>query len=367
MAARRRSPRFPNVDRRIRRLVDGGVSIHFFYRPLGLVKGRLPDPSDPEFASAYAGRVHEFNHRHKPNPQARDLGDLKTLLRSTSEWREISVSQRQSYERSFEAIKARWPDTTILRGVMDNARMRPVILTWFQGFKGTPATANMHKAGLSRLLSFAVDRGLLDRNLALGIRRISTESRSAIVWDPEHIALAQSKMTPEMAGAVMLAYTTAQRQGDLISLTWNDVTTDGLTFRPAKQQKRSRQRLFVPIYDELTDALKLLPRRGVHVLTTKSGRPWNVHTFRHEFKIACRACGLPDELRFHDLRGSALKAFADAGASELEIRAISGHSMKSLPGALGSYIDSWRSLAEGAVRKRENALRTKSANGACKR
>jgi integrase len=295
------------------------------------------------------------------------LGDLKTLLRSTPDWIAISPSQRKSYERAFEAIKRRWPDQTALRGVMDNPKMRPVIMGWFQGFKERPATANMHKAGLSKLLSFGVDRGVLERNVALRIRRISTESRAGIVWSPEHIALARGKMPPEFAGAVFLAYSTAQRQGDLVGLTWNDVKPDGVTFRPAKQQKRFNQRLMIPMYEELEAALALIPKRGVHVLTTKAGRPWNIHTFRHEFRNACRAAGLPENLHFHDLRGSALKAFADAGASELEIRAISGHSMKSLPGALGSYIDSWISLAESAVRKRENVARTKSANGGRKR
>jgi hypothetical protein len=132
-----------------------------------------------------------------------------------------------------------------------------------------------------------------------------------------------------------------------------------LALRPAKQQRRARQRLFIPMYDELTEALALCPRRGPHVLTSANGRPWRADTFRHAFKTACQELELPNELRFHDLRGSALKAFADAGASELEIRAISGHSMKALAGALGSYIDAWKSLAEGAVRKRENARRTK--------
>jgi hypothetical protein len=85
----------------------------------------------------------------------------------------------------------------------------------------------------------------------------------------------------------------------------------------------------------------------------------DIHTFRHEFKEACRAAGLPDGLRFHDLRGSSLKAFADAGCSELEIRAIFGHSMKSLQGALGRYIDPWRGEAsQSAVEARENADRT---------
>ncbi|HZZ90556.1 MAG TPA: tyrosine-type recombinase/integrase, partial [Caulobacteraceae bacterium] len=181
----------------------------------------------------------------------------------------------------------------------------------------------------------------------------------AIVWTPEEVELARREMPAELAAAVCLAYATAQRQGDLLSLTWTDVTDDGVIFRPAKAQKRSQQRLLVPIYDELREALALCPRRGVQVLTTAAGQPWNPHTFRHEFRDACKGAGLRPGLRFHDLRGSALKAFADAGASELEIRAISGHSMRSLPGALGSYIDAWKSLAVAAVRKRENARRTK--------
>jgi hypothetical protein len=95
----------------------------------------------------------------------------------------------------------------------------------------------------------------------------------------------------------------------------------------------------------------------------KSGRPCNIHTFQHYFKQACVAAGLPEDLHFHDLRGSALITFVDVGCTELEIRAVSGHSMKSLAGALGSYIDAWRSLAEAAVRKRENANRTKVQTG----
>ena len=108
------------------------------------------------------------------------------------------------------------------------------------------------------------------------------------------------------------------------------------------------------MYDELEAALKLVPRRSVTVLTTVSGRPWRLDNFRHSFKQACREIGLPEALHFHDLRGSAIKAFADAGCSELEIRSISGHSMRALPGALGSYVDAWRSLAQSAVTKREN-------------
>jgi integrase len=304
-------------------------------------------------------RVQQHRDRNAPNVNACTLGELKHLLRASAEWRGLSGSQRQSYERAFQAMAKRWPDSTLLHGVMDDRRMRPVMIAWFQSFKDQPATANMHKAGLSKLLSFGVERGRLERNLALGIKRLPTGNRAAMVWTAEQVHLAIEKMPVELGAAVALAYATAQRQGDLLGLTWGDVGPEGVVFRPAKQQKRSSQRLIVPMYDELEAALALLPRRGLHVLTMKSGQPWNTHTFRHYFKEAAAAAGLPGDLHFHDLRGSALKAFADAGCSELEIRAVSGHSMKSLAGALGSYIDAWRSLALSAVAKRENANRTK--------
>ncbi len=137
----------------------------------------------------------------------------------------------------------------------------------------------------------------------------------------------------------MTADGSAPRRSSL-SLTWSDVSESGrhLSTRQAAARKRSRQRLLVPMYDELSEALALCERRGPHVLTSANGRPWHPDSFRHAFKKACERAGVPGELTFHDLRGSALKAFADAGASELEIRAISGHSMKALPGALSQPI-----------------------------
>jgi integrase len=219
----------------------------------------------------------------------------------------------------------------------------------------------MKLAVAARLLSFGVTKGHLDHNRALGIQRMYSANRAHQVWTPDQIDVFCGGAPVELAVAARLAYVTAQRQGDLLRLTWSDVSDDGVRFRTSK----TGVRIFVPMYDELRDCLAEIPRRAVSVLTTASARPWQVDTFRHEFRNACRAVGVGEGLHFHDLRGSALKAFADAGCSEPELRSISGHSMKST-GALANYIDSFSSLAVNAVRKRENALRTKIANQNCK-
>ncbi|HEY9217666.1 MAG TPA: tyrosine-type recombinase/integrase [Phenylobacterium sp.] len=245
---------------------------------------------------------------------------------------------------------------------MDNVKMRGHVEAWHRSMAANPRTADMRLAVLSRLLSFGVARELLAHNRALGIRRIYKSARVRSIWTSEEIDKFCEAATPELTWAVRLAYATGQRQGDLLSLTWNDVSDEGVTFRTSK----TGVRLFVPMYDELREALAGIPRRSIQVLTAPAGRPWTADNFRHEFRRACSAADVGAGLHFHDLRGSALKAFADAGASELELRAISGHAMSSLSGALSSYIDAFRSLAEAAVRKRENAHRTSFANRGCK-
>ena len=59
-------------------------------------------------------------------------------------------------------------------------------------------------------------------------------------------------------------HATAQRQGDLLKLTWTDVSAEGVTFRTTK----TGVRLFIPMYDELASALANILRCGVQLLTS---------------------------------------------------------------------------------------------------
>lgn len=350
------------VDKRHKRLADGSWVTYYFYRPLGLAAGRLPsDIDDPEFYAEYARKRADWQARNTPNPQPLTLKELKTLFKSSRSFTALSASSRKDYAAALDAFVAEFGSDTRLRSGMDHVRMHAHIEAWHEGMQATPRSADMKLAVAARLLSFGLAKGHLDHNRALGIRRMYLANRAHRLWTPDHIDTFCSGAPAEMAVAARLAYVTAQRQSDLLRLTWSDVSDEGVTFRTSK----TGVRIFVPMYDELRTCLAAIPKRAVSVLTTSAGRPWRVDNFRHAFRDACRRVGVGDGLHFHDLRGSALKAFADAGCSELELRAISGHAMSN-SGALGSYIDAFKSLATNAVRKRENALRTKLANQDCK-
>jgi len=61
------------------------------------------------------------------------------------------------------------------------------------------------------------------------------------------------------------------------------------------------------------------------------------------------------DLHFHDLRGTAVTMLAEAGCSNAEIAAITGHSMQHVETILTKYVSLTKDLAQSAMAKLENA------------
>lgn len=70
---------------------------------------------------------------------------------------------------------------------------------------------------------------------------------------------------------------------------------------------------------------------------------------------AARWCSAIKDLHFHDLRGTAVTMLAEAGCSNAEIAAITGHSMQHVETILTKYVSLTRDLAQSAMAKLENA------------
>ncbi len=178
---------------------------------LGLPKAACRTRAIQSFAQAYADRVREHRSSaratvRRADPWRAQSADARIL---PGDWGQLSGSQRKSYDRAFEAIRSRWPDDTPLRGVLDSARMRPVIIDWFESYAVTPATANMHKAGLSKLLSFALDPRAPRPGRNLGPwRQAGSPQRAAqrSSWTSEHIPRLRPRSMPvELRAALQLA------------------------------------------------------------------------------------------------------------------------------------------------------------------
>ncbi|MDP7427644.1 MAG: tyrosine-type recombinase/integrase, partial [Alphaproteobacteria bacterium] len=110
----------------------------------------------------------------------------------------------------------------------------------------------------------------------------------------------------------------------------------------------------LPVHQELKAMLDGMEKTATVILTTETGRPWRGGHFRSKWREVTLRAGL-DGLHFHDLRGTAATRLQEAGCSDREIAAITGHTGSQISAILDKYVARRRSVAVAAMRKFENA------------
>lgn len=117
--------------------------------------------------------------------------------------------------------------------------------------------------------------------------------------------------------AVQLALATAMRRGELLSLTWEHIDLVGRTaFLPDTKNGDART---VPLSSVAVQVLASLPRHISGVVL-----PVKALTLDAAFKRGVKSAGLED-LRFHDLRRTAITRMAEKLPNVIELAAVSGH------------------------------------------
>ena len=101
---------------------------------------------------------------------------------------------------------------------------------------------------------------------------------------------------------------------------WQHVRGDTIAVR----QQKTGTPLVLPIHPELKRALTAAPRNNLTFLVTEFGKPFSAAGFGNWFRDQCNLARLP-QCSAHGLRKAAATRLADAGCSEHELMAITGH------------------------------------------
>ncbi len=127
------------------------------------------------------------------------------------------------------------------------------------------------------------------------------------VWTREQVAavvsVAKNAGRPSLGLATLLTYWFGHRQSDVLGLTW--------TALEAKVINTSKTGVVLPVdasvYPILAAELHATQRTSTHVIVNEStSRPYNQHTFRHDWRDMAERAGIPWDLQFRDLRATAL-------------------------------------------------------------
>lgn len=231
---------------------------------------------------------------------------------------------------------------------LNDRRARGEFKQWRDQWAKKQRTADYAWMVLARIMSWAKDRGRIPLNPCERGGRLYRSDRSQIIWTESDIVRFCAVAPDHLKLALMMGLWTGQRIGDLRVLLWS--AYDGFFIR--FEQSKTGRRVAIRVGTPLKAVLDTLPRRATTILTTERGTSWTHFGFQSSWRKAVARAGIGD-LHFHDLRGSAVSRLAEAGCTEAEIAAMTGHSMKDVGRMLDQYLRRSEGLAEAAILKLE--------------
>src|SRR5262249_33660889 len=144
-------------------------------------------------------------------------------------------------------------------------RTRGIFMAWRDKIAATSGRRQADYAWsvLARVLSWALDRGLVAANPCTHGGRLYRGSRRESIWPDVDEAAFLERAPKHLHLPLHLALWTGQRQGDLLRLPWS--AYDGTHIR--LRQSKTGARVVIPVGAPLKAVLDAVPKRSTIILT----------------------------------------------------------------------------------------------------
>ena len=223
-------------------------------------------------------------------------------------------------------------------------------------------TANMTATVSSVLFNTAVELELIPNNPMKHVTKMQTQPRK-VMWTEDQVRLfldtAYGEYKWRSIGLIVhMAYSFAQRIGDMRTLEWSNINFEGR--RLDLEQSKKRAEVHLPIKDSMYRMLEQqrkdfgfqkyvaphpYPRGGRYAIYSDIDIGVQVNQVK---KVA----GLPKDLTAMDMRRTAITEMVEAGVDTTQIMAVSGHNS---PNSMRPYIKHTYKSAANALDRREES------------
>lgn len=329
-----------------RRLASGEVRTHFYAWRGGPKMEAEPDT--PEFIAEFQRLTKD---RDRPTHHDGTFQAIITAYQRSPAFKDLAEVTRTGYVQRIRKIERMFGDLPVR--ALDDPRIRGEALDWRDSIAATAGTreADYCLTVMARIVSWAHDRRTIRENHLARPGRLHKGSRVDIIWSDTETAAFLAAAPPHVALPFRIALATAQRETDILRLTWK--AYDGAVIR--LRQSKGGKWLTVPITADLRavlDAAKA-KRNGPVICENSRGKPWTLDGYKTSFANAKAAAGIVNRT-FHDTRGTAVVNLALSGCTVPEICSITGHSPNDANSILSKhYLGPDLRLAESAIAKLE--------------
>jgi len=331
----------------VRVFPSGGKSWVYLYRKDGAQKrltlGTIDTMNLAEAHAAYESARLQVKNGGDPAAvkqckiQAEKAAD--TLKQLAAEYIEKWAKPRKrSWKEDQRILDHDIIDAWGMRKAKDITRRDVILLLDKIVDRGAPISANRTHALLHKMFRFAVGRDIIPFNPCADMPKPSVEHQKDRVLSNDEIKthwhgiMTSTEMSDLTRYALLLQLTTAQRQGEIASMRWNEINGDMWTISAERAKNGLAHR--VPLSPQaiaLLDAAKEIsgeseylfpsPKAG-HIAPSAVGKALRRHLKELKEPIT-RAC--TEWFTPHDLRRTAATKMTEAGINRLTVSKVLNH------------------------------------------
>lgn len=238
-----------------------------------------------------------------------------------------------------EALLAKF--TTLHGKRIDEIKRADVVKACDTIHKSAPVSANRALAHLKHLMTWCVERGMIDASPIAGMKPLSKErSRERVLSDAELGALwaaADAEGYP-FGECIKLLILSGQRRAEVAEMRWSELDVEErLWTLPSRRAKNGRQHT-VPITDDMLDVLQHLPRfLGSDYVFTTTGRSPVSGFGRLKRRLDLALPSSTEPWIIHDLRRTMATNMAMQGVPQPVTEALLNHKTGVVSGVAAIY------------------------------
>jgi integrase len=315
----RRSPKY------VHGFIDRHGKPRFYFRRRGFKKLPLPGlPWSPEFMSVYeaalAGQPLEIGSRRvKPGT----MRALAVSFFNSSGFRSMKPITQATYRNIIKRFCEETDREGRAHGDKGAATLqREHVAKLMASRANKPESANGLRKALRAMMKHGVEIGLRSDDPTREVRAIRVKSSGYHSWTDDEISTFEKHHPAGSRARLALALLlyTGQRRSDVVRMGRQHIRDGILLVR----QVKTGAELMIPVHPVLDAIIAETPSKHLTFLTTALGRPFTPAGFGNWVRDQCDAAGLP-HCSAHGLRKAAARRLAEAGCTEHEIGAITGH------------------------------------------
>jgi integrase len=305
--------------------VHGFIDRHgkgrFYFRRRGCASVTLPGlPWSPSFMAAYEVAMGEAPTRPQIGASRTKPGTVNAAIISyynSAAFQALAAETKRTRRCILERFRAEHGDKRVA------LLQRQHIDKMVAAKAATPSAARNLLRVLKVLMAHCIANHLRNDDPTQGVKSAKIKTEGYASWSEQHVAAFEARhpIGSRARLALALLLYTGQRRGDVIHMGRQHIRDDVLHLR----QRKTRVALAIPVHPILRAVLDATPSDHLTFLTTRDGSPFSPAGFGNLFRDWCNQAGLPKGLSAHGLRKACCTRLAEAGCSEKQIAAISGH------------------------------------------